>query len=473
MNNLRIMKTRLLLLFTFGALALGLSQTSENPWRLTISANAIDVYPVGGTPSRLFPDGAQGDFFEDFANIGDHWTIGGPTISLERFLKGKFSVGAMLSVNNLTKVDGIASGTEYPYISADGFLKYSPFGGGKISPFFLGGWGLSSFQFANPDDTNAILLSKNASKQVLGGFGLDFRLSPSVALSLQSNFKNAYELDGVRHFQHQAGLSYNFGTGDRDKDGISDEKDKCPDVPGLKEFEGCPDTDEDGIPDNEDDCPEEAGSKELKGCPDSDGDGVADKDDLCPDVAGSVEMQGCPDKDSDGIHDGIDECPDKAGPESNNGCPIDDKDGDGVPDADDLCPDLAGSAEKNGCPDTSDSIVSTMNTYGSMINFVANSDRILGKKMFDVLEKIKGVLAENSGGIFVIEGYSSNDGDEAYNQALSIKRAESVRNALINMGVDAARLEIQGFGEANPLDSNDTSEGRAKNRRVQFRLKSN
>ena len=41
------------------------------------------------------------------------------------------------------------------------------------------------------------------------------------------------------------------------------------------------------------------------------------------------------------------------------------------------------------------------------------------------------------------------------------------------MGVDPARLEIQGFGEENPLDSNDTSEGRAKNRRVQFRLKSN
>ena len=44
-----------------------------------------------------------------------------------------------------------------------------------------------------------------------------------------------------------AGLSYDFGVGDRDKDGVNDKKDKCPDVPGLKEFEGCPDTDEDGI----------------------------------------------------------------------------------------------------------------------------------------------------------------------------------------------------------------------------------
>lgn len=467
------MKTRLLLLLTFGVLTFGFAQTAEKPWRLTVSANAIDVYPVGGTPSRLFPAGAQGGFFEDFANVGDHWTIGGPAISLERYLKGKFSVGAMLSVNNLTKVEGISSGTEYPYISADGYLKYSPLTGKKINPFFLGGFGISSFQFANPDDENALLLSKNASKQFLGGFGLDFYLSSAVALSLQTNFKSAYELDGVRHFQHQAGLSYNFGAGDRDKDGISDEKDKCPDVPGLKEFEGCPDTDEDGIPDNEDDCPEEVGSKELKGCPDSDGDGVADKDDLCPDVAGFIEMQGCPDTDSDGLHDGVDECPEKAGPESNNGCPIEDKDGDGVPDSEDQCPDQAGSAEKNGCPDVSDAVVSTMNSYGSMINFMANSDRVMGKKMFDILEEIKTLLDNNPSGVFIIQGFASSDGDTAYNQALSVRRAESVRNALINMGVDAARLEIQGFGEANPLDSNDTSEGRAKNRRVQFRLKSN
>ena len=467
------MKTRLLLLLTFGVLTFGFAQTAEKPWRLTVSANAIDVYPVGGTPSRLFPDGAQGGFFDDFANVGDHWTIGGPAISLERYLKGKFSVGAMLSVNNLTKVEGISSGTEYPYVSADGYLKFSPLTGKKINPFFLGGFGISSFQFANPDDENALLLSKNASKQFLGGFGLDFRLSPAVALSLQTNFKGAYELDGVRHFQHQAGLSYNFGAGDRDKDGISDEKDKCPDVPGLKEFEGCPDTDEDGIPDNEDDCPEEIGSKELKGCPDSDGDGVADKDDLCPDEAGSIEMQGCPDTDSDGLHDGVDECPEKAGPESNNGCPIEDKDGDGVPDSEDQCPDQAGSAEKNGCPDVSDAVVSTMNSYGSMINFMANSDRVMGKKMFDILEEIKTLLDNNPSGVFIIQGFASSDGDTAYNQALSVRRAESVRNALINMGVDAARLEIQGFGEANPLDSNDTSEGRAKNRRVQFRLKSN
>lgn len=464
------MKRRLLTILVLGATYFGLAQTADNPWRVGIYANAIDIYPVGGTPSRLFPEGAQGDLFDDFSNVGDHWSISGPAISLERFLGGGLSFGAMITVNNINKFEGNETSMEYPYISTDGYFKYSPLGGKFISPYILGGYGISSIQFANPNDANAILLSRNASKHYLGGFGLDFKLGEAVALSVQSNFKAAHELDGVRHFQHQAGLSYNFGSGDSDKDGIPDKKDKCPEVPGLKEFEGCPDTDEDGIPDNEDDCPEEAGSPELKGCPDSDGDGVADKDDLCPAVPGSVDMQGCIDSDQDGVHDGIDECPEEKGTAETNGCPID-TDGDGVPDATDLCPDQAGTPESNGCPEVSDAVVSTMNGYGSMINFMANSDRILGKKMFNVLEKIKTLLDENPTGIFFIEGYSSSDGDSAFNQALSVKRAESVRNALIQMGVDAARLEVAGYGADKPLESNDTAQGRAKNRRVQFRLK--
>ena len=174
-------------------------------------------------------------------------------------------------------------------------------------------------------------------------------------------------------------------------------------------------------------------------------------------------MAGCVDTDGDGVHDGIDECPDEKGTEENNGCPDEnDTDGDGALDADDLCPDQAGLPENNGCPEVSDAVVSTMNGYGAMINFMANSDRILGKKMFDVLEKIKALLVENPNGIFMIEGYSSSDGDSAFNQTLSVKRAESVRNALIQMGIDPSRLEVAGFGAEKPLESNDTPQGRAK-----------
>ncbi len=71
-----------------------------------------------------------------------------------------------------------------------------------------------------------------------------------------------------------------------DKDGIYDNQDACPEVPGLKQFKGCPDTDGDGIVDASDACPDAAGSVAMNGCPDTDGDGVADKEDACPEVAG-------------------------------------------------------------------------------------------------------------------------------------------------------------------------------------------
>ncbi len=136
---------------------------------------------------------------------------------------------------------------------------------------------------------------------------------------------------------------------DRDRDGISDRKDKCVDVPGVWEFKGCPDKDGDHVQDSEDRCPEQAGIKELQGCPDKDGDGITDLDDMCPDSAGTAEFKGCPDTDGDKIMDRLDACPFEAGAFEYNGCP--DKDADGIPDKDDACPDAFGLKEFKGCPD--------------------------------------------------------------------------------------------------------------------------
>lgn len=87
---------------------------------------------------------------------------------------------------------------------------------------------------------------------------------------------------------------------DRDKDGIPDLVDKCPDNPGIPRYFGCNDRDGDTVLDHEDDCPDEPGLVELKGCPDKglgdrDKDGTIDRDDLCPDVFGPKENKGCPD----------------------------------------------------------------------------------------------------------------------------------------------------------------------------------
>lgn len=98
---------------------------------------------------------------------------------------------------------------------------------------------------------------------------------------------------------------------DRDGDGISDERDGCPDKHGLIGMNGCPDSDSDGIKDEEDDCPTVPGGKTgMKGCPDSDSDGITDEKDNCPsEPGGKSGVQGCPDKDEDGLPDKDDECP--------------------------------------------------------------------------------------------------------------------------------------------------------------------
>lgn len=136
---------------------------------------------------------------------------------------------------------------------------------------------------------------------------------------------------------------------DRDKDKVSDAKDKCKDVAGVWEFMGCPDRDADHVEDKVDVCPDEAGLPKFNGCPDKDGDEIIDKQDACPDNAGLAKFNGCPDKDSDNVIDKDDQCPEEAGLEQFAGCP--DKDGDGTIDKNDKCPTKKGPLENKGCPE--------------------------------------------------------------------------------------------------------------------------
>lgn len=67
-----------------------------------------------------------------------------------------------------------------------------------------------------------------------------------------------------------------------------------------------------------------------------------------------------------------------------------------------------------------------------------------------------------------VEGYTDSTGDAAYNQELSERRARSVKKELTERGIDGDRIEVQGFGEAHPVASNDTASGRQQNRRVEI-----
>ncbi len=180
--------------------------------------------------------------------------------------------------------------------------------------------------------------------------GLSARLGPLIVgtNNLAPLLGNQDVFSADFHFLLKVPIMYRR-TKDKDKDKVSDKKDKCKNVPGTWAFLGCPDRDKDHIPDNLDDCPDNPGLPKFNGCPDRDGDEIIDKKDSCPDVAGILELNGCPDKDGDKITDKKDSCPDEAGLAEFNGCP--DRDHDKVIDKNDLCPDDSGSVKLFGCPD--------------------------------------------------------------------------------------------------------------------------
>ena len=144
--------------------------------------------------------------------------------------------------------------------------------------------------------------------------------------------------------------------------------------------------------------------------------------------------------------------------------PMGDEDGDGVRDDRDKCPGTPSGVEVDyrGCakPLTFDSRV---------LNFAFNSAN-LAPDAADVLEPVLKALAHYPNARFEVAGHTDSKGTNEYNQSLSERRAAAVVALLVAMGVDAERLESKGYGESEPVSSNETDNGRAKNRRVEIRL---
>ena len=306
------------------------------------------------------------------------------------------------------------------------------------------------------------------------GLGGTLWISQTVGLNVQGIGKFAgkdFESSGTNHFQYFAGLVYNFGGIDTDKDGILDSEDECPEVFGLIQFNGCPDSDGDGVRESMDECPLVYGPAELNGCPDKDNDGVADKNDECPNVKGSKNTRGCPDRDRDGIPDKFDVCPDTPGSAYNKGCPWKDTDKDGVLDKDDKCPNQIGPVNNSGCPypKLSQVEVQKIDAYARTILFDLGKANLKPEGR-ETLNNVVVIMKNFPTERFHIAGHSDNTFTEEFNQTLSENRANNVRNYLISRGINPARLTSRGYGESRPIASNDLEEGRTRNRRVEIIL---
>ena len=441
MNHLK--QLLLSFLFLFSITING--QTSENPWAIAVGVDLINL---------------QGDNVESGLNFG------APALSLSRYISSGLSVGIQYGLGSASPQDNVD--LDYTYL--DGVLRFN-LSEENVVPYIFAGYGLS--RFADGVDKEGVFPSGESGRTTFGGIGVNIPLGDQFNVNLSTSYRGTTETpDSYNHLQHIIGLSYNFGAGDADGDGVSDKKDECPDIPGLKEFNGCPDTDGDGIPDTKDRCPEEAGSEELQGCPDADGDGVSDIDDACPNKAGNAEMNGCPDSDGDGVADNVDRCPEVEGDEANAGCPWADSDGDGVPDKDDSCPDVAGTIENSGCPADPTDLINFSNNDDNRILFKASSSKLdAGDKK--ILDKLVGLLGEYETASIIIEGHASSDGSKSYNQKLSEQRAASVKAYLLEKGIANDRLSTIGYGESKPIGNNSTAKGRADNRRVNINRSAN
>jgi OOP family OmpA-OmpF porin len=174
------------------------------------------------------------------------------------------------------------------------------------------------------------------------------------------------------------------------------------------------------------------------------------------------------DTDGDGVVDGDDRCPGTPAGEAVDamGCELDD-DGDGVVNRLDECPDTEAGARVDsvGCYEMLEETI----TIDLNLEFPLNSDALQSSQHAEI-DTVAEFLKAYPTASAVIEGHTDASGPADYNQALSERRANAVLDYLVAAGIDADRLTAVGYGEAQPIDTNDTEEGRAHNRRVSAAL---
>jgi len=324
----------------------------------------------------------------------------------------------------------------------------------NFTPFVKAGAGASSVSNESSSFESGFFLDSGA--------GVKAEFSHNITLKLEAIYMAKLASDNRGYVDStlltMVGLTFAFG---------GDTKQEVPKLRYPPEFvDG--DDDNDSIPNSQDDCPNTPFGAEItdRGCIlDSDGDGVQNLFDECDNTpeGTQVDSKGCKaDNDEDGVLNTIDQCKEtpKGITVNDVGCNID-EDFDGVLNERDLCPNtpLEDTVNSDGCP----KVLTLKVTFKS-----ASAE--LTPESINQMEMYSYFLINHPEYSAKIIGYTDSIGSAKYNKLLSKKRAQSVVKFLIRSGVKPTQLSADGMGESNPIASNETKEGRAKNRRIEAEL---
>ncbi len=389
----------------------------RGPWEISAQAGGFDDdYEFDPDGSRFFIDPDRNVIFSGF--LGYHFPIG-------------FFVGAEGRYVPLDIRPTIGGVTDLDAYFASALLGYEVNLHKRAQLFGVGGLGMALWRPETGDSENDLAFTY--------GLGTRLFLTDNLALIGEARMHQVTEAltqtstdilgyaadETFWGWAFTAGFSYFFGAKDSDGDGVKDKVDECPGTPA-------------GV------------TVDARGCPvDSDGDGVADYLDRCPNTpAGAqVNAEGCPvDSDGDGVFDGLDRCPNtpRGTRVDANGCPIP----------------VAAEPEPEVRSYTFEDV------YFEFDSAVLTAD---GQAK---LRTIGATLITIPDADIEVHGHADATGEETYNMGLSLRRAEAVRDFLVQNfnQLRANQFTVRNFGESQPVADNATREGRARNRRVEIKL---
>jgi OOP family OmpA-OmpF porin len=383
-----------------------------------------------GISAGVFLPNPQHDLYDPTTRPSEPFWNAGPDIAFRGGFYPLRSLGVEAEFNAMpTRMRTITNDPIFLY----GFQAHAVFQLPYYSvvPFFLVGGGLLGVR------SNVVLQGRDVDGALHYGAGVKIHLTKVIGLRFEArNIMSATEAlqnAGAAHVQVLGGIIFTLGR-------------KPPPPEPIKPPPPDPDRDKDGILNAKDQCPDTAGV-EPHGCPDSDGDTFIDSKDACPEVPG-VAPDGCPvkDTDEDGFLDPDDDCVFEK--ETPNNYKDDD-----------------------GCPDDLPPEVKKFSGTIAGIEFDTKKDTIRPVSK-PVLDKAVEVLKEFTDISVNIVGHTDDVGAPEFNLDLSKRRAEAVKKYLVDKGIDASRITTEGRGMTDPEVPNDSEANRAKNRRIEFEVRS-